>query len=1193
MTIRRKKLWGTGLLCLLLLGGALLVLPGLLVTKAQRWVLAETGRQLSVADVSFNPFTLTLTVDDLSLSDADPAQTFLSWQRLQVSLSVASLYHRAPVIDRLQIDQPRIHLVRRADNRFNFSDLIPTGDEEPRDSEPNSPTLFSLNNLTISSGQIDFTDLVPEQPVEHRIRELQLALPAIGNLPYLVDRPVVPRFAAVINGAALEIAGDARPFAGTLEMSLAIDLDNIDLPDYLAYLPARLPARLDSGRLDMNLDLRYRAGKDMAPTLEIEGQVALAVVEIREHSGAPLFFLPLLQADIAPSQPLTNDLQLRALRLYNLAVYLDRNRQGEWNHARLGQKRSATAEPAATGPQDDSPPLRLQIDRFQLHNGELYLADDLIPDGFRTVARNVTIDVDDFSLETGQTMPLELAFNTDHEESVRVAGRFGLSPLSLDLQTEAKDLRLAAYAPYYRESCTVPLDGTLSARARLRFAADQALLVSNGTLALRDFALPFNDREALRIAAVDVAGLSYDLGRNRLLIEALSHDRLSVDLSRNSQGQWSPLAGNLPVLQPDSPTTEASRQSPPDEPSSPPLEFHIGELTVRDAAVTVTDHLPAATARFRIEEVNMRLTDLAAPEPVETALTFSATWQPRGRIAIDGRGSLAAQNAAFRLNIASLPLTDLAPYLAEQTDLLLKSGRLNTALNVRLTAEPKPTVKVAGAIGVNRLHLLDALLREDLLKWDSLQIAGIEAAAMPLTLDIESITLNDYAVKLLIDEQQRLNLREALSKGSAPAEDTKAPERADKESESAEESDQTHIRIGTLVLQGGAVDFTDRSLPQPFHADMQNLGGRISGLDSDPQAVAEVDLRGSLRNQSPLVITGWINPLAAPPSLDLQLNFRDIELSPLSPYSETFVGYLIDKGKLNLDLNYRLEQNRLQASNRIFLDQFTFGAPVDSDRAINLPVKLAVALLKDRKGEIYLDIPVSGSLDDPRFSIAGVIWQVVRNLLVKAATSPMALLGALFGGDTGDFSSVQFAHGSSRLTTAEQEKIGKIALALQDRPALNLEIRGYIDPELDPEGYRREWLRRQVQRVRYFALLKEGVVDEGVDVESVSVVPEDYPDDIWQVYKETDFPKPRNFIGLLKKLPPEEQEKLIYANIKVDEAELAKLALQRAQTVQSFLINQMGLEAGRLFLLRPDNIATPPADGDSDGSRVEFGISMK
>jgi hypothetical protein len=537
--------------------------------------------------------------------------------------------------------------------------------------------------------------------------------------------------------------------------------------------------------------------------------------------------------------------------------------------------------------------------------------------------------------------------------------------------------------------------------------------------------------------------------------------------------------------------------------------------------------------------------------------------------------------------------------VSEQANLVLADGYLDARLSSTFDAGSQPMkVTAGGDVGVSKIHILDSLHREDLLKWDSLQIAGIESQLVPFSLTVKSITLSDYFAKILIDEEFRLNLVEAFFKESpgTPAVDTAAEQQEAKTSPPTEQVKEpsTHhlVRIDTIILQGGQVDFYDRHLPRPFKADMRELGGRIQGLTSDEGVQATVDLRGSLRNQSPMTIRGSVNPLTDKLFLDLKMNFTDIELSPLSPYSGTYVGYLIEKGKLNLSLEYFIENDQLKAKNEVFLDQFIFGEKFESEQATSLPVKLAVALLKDRNGEIHLDIPVTGSLDDPQFSISGVVWTIIKNLLVKAATSPFALLGALVGGGDEDFSNVSFEAGSSRLSDSEKDKLLRLAQALVDRPSLDVEVSGFIDPENDPEGYRREQLNIQIKRLKYLDMKKEDKLPSGVLEKDINVSAEEYSDYLWEVYREADFPKPRNFIGLTKKLPPAEMEKLIYASTTVNENDLAELARSRALTVQNFMIAEGLIPKERVFLKEQDITATPEPE-TTKRARVELSATVR
>jgi outer membrane protein OmpA-like peptidoglycan-associated protein len=372
---------------------------------------------------------------------------------------------------------------------------------------------------------------------------------------------------------------------------------------------------------------------------------------------------------------------------------------------------------------------------------------------------------------------------------------------------------------------------------------------------------------------------------------------------------------------------------------------------------------------------------------------------------------------------------------------------------------------------------------------------------------------------------------------------------------------------------------------------MLNLGGRITGLSSAANTLADVDLRGNLENQSPLRITGRINPLRDDLFVDLKVSFTDIELSPLTPYSGTFLGYTVDKGKLFLDLKYHIENKKLESENKVFIDQFTFGNKVESDKATSLPVRLAVALLKDRKGEIHLDLPVTGRTDDPKFSIWGLVLQVLKNLLVKAATSPFALLQSVFGGKE-DFSSVSFASGSARLSDAERGKLVKLAQMLTDRPALKLEVTGFVDKEHDPEGYRNELLLKKMKNEKFLALVKEKKALEGQSADNLEILPPEYSKLLKGVYRKEKFPKPRNFIGLVKDLPDEEMKKLILTHTVVGNEDLQNLARDRGVAVRNFLIADGKLPAERIFEKKGDIFKATAREGES-ASRVEFGMAVQ
>jgi uncharacterized protein involved in outer membrane biogenesis/outer membrane protein OmpA-like peptidoglycan-associated protein len=1184
---KKILLIGVGL-CLLTLTFITLILPGIISSRTSLWVAENTGRTLKIESISINPFNLSVTIKKLQLSETDQEKTFVSWDLLRASLSAASIYHRAAVIDELHIETPYIYLERQSAERFNFSDLLPEKTEEPEDTSLDEPARFSLNNLSINHGRIDLLDSSLDEAVKHTVRNLKLVLPSIGNLPYMIENPAQPLFKAEINDSEINLAGQVKPFSDVQEMQFKLELNDIDLPFYLGYVPVDLPVDIRSGKLSLDLDLLYRLSPETGGEFEVSGKFALASLNIHDSLQEQLFFLPLLQVDIAPSKPLEKDLHLSSLRIYNLEVQLKRDPQGQWNHARMAS--TQTKDPVAEDTEQQSNPFDLKIDAIEVRDGVLFFTDEMVSNGFRMISREINIDVRDFTLDGKQDSPFKLILETDRSESASIKGLFSLSPFIMVLDTELRNIDTAAYEPYYEGLYSVPIQGKIDFRADIVSNPEQPFLLNHGQLKLHDAYMAFNENEGVSVNETTISNISFDLAKNRAEIDSAEYTDSRINFSRTTEGYWTIFSSNFPIL---AKLTEIPEEQPVPEvtPEGPAFSYRIGTLAIKNLEIDITDNLPTTATNLNAGAINLIFNNLAAPEKVESPFTFSAAFQRKGQIDIKGTVSLADQLVSMNSLLKRIPLASLSPYIEEHLNLVLTDGYLNTKLQTTIAAGPDtPQISFSGDIGVSRFHLIDSLYQEDLLKWDSLQIAGIKGGLEPFNLEVKSITLSDYFAKVLIDEEARLNLTEAFSKkGELEGSEAQKPESSPEDAR--EKTAPSVIKVNTITLQGGQVDFTDRHLPRLFTADMRDLGGRIEGISSETESRAQVDLRGQLRSQSPLEISGVINPLAEKIFLDLKLNFHDIELSPLSPYSSNYVGYLIEKGKLNLALEYYLEDNQLKAKNKIFLDQFSFGDEIESEQSTKLPVKLAVALLKDRNGEIHLDVPVSGSLEDPQFSIGGVIWTVIKNLLVKVATSPFALLGAIIGDSEEDFSHISFAYGSSSLSSTETEKLQRMAQALADRPGIDVEISGFVDLENDEEGYRSEQLNSQVKRLKYLDLVKNDQLEEGRTEENVVVPVDEYDEYLWQVYRKADFPKPRNFIGMTKKLPPAEMEKLIFTHTQVSPDDLAELAQARALAVKGYLLDEGQLEPERIFLKKPDILAAPEEEA-TNRARVELGVTV-
>ena len=1152
-----------------------LILPGILKGVAERRLAEATGRSAGIGRVSLNPFTLTAEIHGFRLAEKGAGTPFLSFSSARLSVSPTSLVRRALILRDVRVTSPYLHVARTGPNTYNFSDLLRKRDPA------NEPARFSLNNIVIDRGALDFDDQALRNPARHAVRGIELAIPFISNIPYLAERYVEPRFRATIDGAPLALDGKLRPFATKVEYSLDLHLNKVDLPAYHAYLPADVAVQVRSGTLATALSLLYRISATEQPEVEITGDLQLSGLAVTDRAGKPLLALPRGEAKIQRIKLLQREFTLASLSLAGLELSLVREPDGRWNLERLLER--GDAPPGQTRTEEkgtaESPHPSLTIGALQLQGGMLHLRDLAVAGGHATDLTEIALALADFSTVSGQQARLGVTLASGRGERLVAQAGFTVKPLTGSGILALEGLPLEAYAPYLAPYLTAPLGGIVDASATVHYGQPGGLVVTEGAVTARRLSVVMGEGEGLRLGSLELGGVGYAGEKRRATLERMSLRDGALRFSRDEDGSLS-----LRRLIRQQPATAQPRSAGA---GAPPFSYTVRRATGAGLEVSFADRSRAAAPRFQLNRLAFSLADLKGPSFAGAMpATLSARYGERGEVRVSG--TVTPQPFAFQgeLLLRGVPLQDFDAYLPETFNVFIAEGIADARLTLALaSAGEKLSGSFRGSAGVRGFYCLDTQENEDLLKWESLQLDGIDGALSPFRLGIRDVALSNVYSRIVVNRDRTLNLQHLVTKEPAPATE---PAAAAPPAPPAGGGGQ-QVTVDTVTIQNGTLAFTDRHLPREYSTTFYNLGGRVSGLSSAADRFAEVDLRGNLENHSPLLISGRINPLRDDLFVDLKVSFTDIELSPLSPYSGTYLGYVVDKGKLFIETSYRIDKKQLESSNKVFIDQFTFGERVESDKATSLPVRLAVALLKDRNGEIHLDLPVAGRTDDPTFNYWAIILQILRNIAVKAATAPFALLGSLFGGGE-DFSAVPFAAGSARLAPAEEDKLRKLAQALRDRPGLKLEISGYVDRERDLEGFRHEQLQRKLKAEKFLAQAKAKKNQPGETPETMEVRPEEYHGYLTAVYRKESFPKPRNALGLVKDLPDPEMEKLILANIPAGDPELRELAKERAKTVRAFLIEPGGLGSERLFLKGMD-IDRKAAKEGVTGSRVEFGAA--
>jgi len=1179
---RKVAIWVASILVTIGILGALIA-PPLLRQKLASELSKTLHREVSIQQIRINPYALSVWVRGFLVKERQGSGPAISFDELYVNLELSSLFRRGVVLKEIRLVKPYINLIRNEDLTYNFTDLIEEFTKGPPDPTPGPTPRFSLNNIQLVDGRIDFDDR-PEG-VKHAVTSVRIGVPFISSIPYYADVKVEPAFSALVNGAPVEIGGDTKPFKDSRESTIHFEIDKLQIPKYLEYSPVELKFKMPSGEMDGKLSASFRISKDKPPVLAISGHVELQNVVLQEKNDSPILNLPSFTVVIDALEVFANKASFKAIKAQGTEVHVTRNRDGTLNLTSLVA--TGTKEKAAE-PKKESTPFSYRVDEILLDQGKLHFNDQSTARPFQKRLEAIHISVKGLTTEPEKKAETEISFQTDAKEQFSHSGTLQLMPLAAEGKIVVEGLQLKPVQSYAQSVLAAEVrDGLLNVTSRFAFERKDettSASLSELNVALSSFRLDMpGEREPLwRIPQLAVKETTVDLAKRSVVIGAVEGRDASGFVHRDPDG-----------------TTSYSRlvkASPPSDNQPKPQEKQANPWTV-------------TAKRLSLDRVKMIFEDRSLAKPGRIVVSdlsalgenFSTAKNSRGKLTIQGKindrgsirllGTAAANPAAARFDIEAqeIELLPFQPYLADKINFVLTGGAVGTKGNFVMEPASDGSSKMSyqGTLRVTDFGSVESSGTQDLLRWKSLELSGVQFSMQPVQFDVSDITLADFYSRVILASDGKINLQNlVVQKKDEPGTTSSTADPAGQGTADARDSTPPRTTIGKINLQGGNVHFSDFFVKPNYSVNLTQVQGSISELKAETPG--DLLLQAKIDNEAPVEINGKINPLAKDLFLDIKANARDIELSPLTPYSGKYVGYGIEKGKLSLDVQYRVENRKLSAQNKIILNQLTFGERIESPTATKAPVLLAVALLKDRNGVIDVNLPIGGSLDDPQFSVGGIVLQLVLNIITRAVTSPFTFLASAFGGGE-ELSYVEFDYGRARITPAAEGRLKTLAKALNNRPALRLEISGRVDPVSDLEGLKRAALERKVKAQKMKELARKGAVPKSVD--DVQIESSEYERYLGMAYGEESFPKPRNIVGLAKGLPVPEMEKLMLQHAQVTDADLRQLASQRAQVVRDYILATGQADADRLFI-----VASKPAGEEEKDkakgkeSRVDFSL---
>lgn len=682
------------------------------------------------------------------------------------------------------------------------------------------------------------------------------------------------------------------------------------------------------------------------------------------------------------------------------------------------------------------------LDALHVEGARIYFEDRSQGELFTTAIGPLSFDLRNFALRPESSASYEFTASAESGESLTWRGKLGMSPFRSSGELAISGVPLAKYAPYHQQLVKFKVtEGRFSLGGHYEVALHAQGVefnIKDGHLELDKLALvrPGISDPFVVLNTFAAKGITADSKTKVARVESVQFKGLGAAAVINRDG-------TLDLL-----SLVASGDTPPKEDGDAVFEkwiplSGISAVMIEDSHVLLRDERLGRPAVFELRGLTASVNDLSLRPGAVMQVRADLLTGPEASVGVGGAVSFFPLQAKLDWSVNQLALAPFSPYLEEGLRARLVQGKLTGKGSVRLESHDAeaPTVSASGSLGIERFSLVDEKQGESLVGFEALSINGASVDTRDAQLQIDELILQTPTVAIAVNKAGELNLAGVLRQ-------SKTGEHVEEVVLAAPPKKPFDIRVGALMIDGAKVSLSDASVSPALSFSIRDFGGNISGLDTRDGNPAKFALGGNLEGSGRILLEGSLLPFGPKALTDLKLGVDSLNLVAFSPYSGKYAGYALESGRFNLSIALKLKERMLESENVMTLDHFNFGAQTDSAEATKLPVRLAVALLKDRQGKIRVDLPVQGNLDDPEFKVGRVVWSVIGNILTKAATSPFALLGAAFGGGP-ELSSIDFEMGTATLAASEAVKIQTLQKAFSERPELGVSLVGNYDPVAD------------------------------------------------------------------------------------------------------------------------------------------------
>jgi Domain of Unknown Function (DUF748) len=1031
-----------------------LIVPYALKSYLPQWVKDKTSRVLVIEDASFNPFTLSLSVDKLLLKDT--TRTLAAFDQFALKGSWSSVANAAWTVDSIALTNPTVNAHIAQDGSLDWERFIAAfpASKNVANSD-DSIARIVLQNISVAGGSVTLTDerVGVSAAAQKRIElaPLTFKLDRLSTLPR--DRGDYALNATLNDQTRVQWTG--RVGANPIESSGDLSITNLPLSRLSSLANIALPVEL-GGTAALKANYTVAAGTDFfaagvgGGTLQVND---LKVVQNKDEANVKAVIISPVSFSYARTQS--------------------------------ADARASTSGTTATAPVSQTA-FAVEPFKVSLTDGDVIARDTTAPTmsfqklftpspnvvdvtNNKIIFSNIVLNGLIAQLNQGSNGEVAMPFVASDAAPPKHAETVGKTPIAnnRDALPSVKpwritigefaidDAQIAMNDASFATPQTANAKLALTLGAELEMTAAPKVTVSTRSASLTDMSIRDTDSKTpwLSVKEARMQPLIFSSDANKIDLPKV--EIVAPQVAANFSTAGFDIAKKLV---PANNAPAAAKLAPNKQVKSTSL----AGITLSKGRVSITDATLSPPLVHTLQDISVVAERIALNSDQPIIATLSAALVSGGNVQSKIRFDQKRGAGELEIAIDKLALVALSPYVNRNTKLKIAKGEAATSgkVNFATNAKADESFRFEGKAALAEVDLIDETTNALFAQWAVLSTnnARVNATAQGLRVALADLLLDQPRGKIIIGEDRRVNLTqiEKLDASGAPIQPTDpiSPpvNAASAASVPQDNSKKTKIDVSRIQVTGGDIEFADLSLRPQFGTRISDLSGLIVGLSTDTATRAEVSMEGKVDQFGLARLTGTIAPFGATEFTDLKASFRNLEMANLTPYSGKFAGRKIESGKLSLNLEYKIEARKLRGENQVLIDNIKLGDRVDSAEATNLPLDLAIALLRDSNGVIDLGIPVQGSLDDPQFSYGALIWKAIANVLTKIASAPFRALGALLGGSGEAFEAVIFEPGEARLLPPEREKLAKLAKALEQRPQLKLVVEPRFDKVADREA---------------------------------------------------------------------------------------------------------------------------------------------